>query len=132
MTSVTGSDRKLATGAALVAGFLVGLVVILGYVATQTDDDLRQRTLRWMAALVAVVAVVAVANAVAARALVDRPSWGSVTGRAGVVVGLAVAVACLFLPRPGAYLALQILCALLTAWTAVFGLAVLRAADSKR
>jgi hypothetical protein len=131
MTTVTGSDRKLATGAALVAGLLVAVVVILGFVATQTDDDLRQRTLRWMAALVAVVAVVAVANAVAARALVDRPAWGSVTGRAGVVVGLAVAVASLLLPRPGAYVALQILCALLTAWTAVFGLAVLRAADSK-
>jgi len=131
MTSVTGSDRKLATGAALVAGLLVAVVVILGFVATQTDDDLRQRTLRWMAALVAVVAVVAIANAVAARALVDRPAWGSVTGRAGVVVGLAVAVASLLLPRPGAYVALQILCALLTAWTAVFGLAVLRAADSK-
>ncbi len=81
MTSVTGSDRKLATGAALVAGFLVGLVVILGYVATQTDDDLRQRTLRWMAALVAVVAVVAVANAVAARALVDRCRGPAPTSR---------------------------------------------------
>lgn len=123
------SERALLIALGGGAVLLGALIAITLAARSGTSDADRQSTFAWMAVLLTIEVAVQVAMLVAFLRVRKNARPARQLGGVGFLVSVVVAVAALVLPRPGAYLGLQLLVCLLAAFLAPYALAVSKTAE---
>ncbi|WP_109510035.1 hypothetical protein [Nocardioides speluncae] len=123
------SERALLIALGGGAVLLAVLVAVTLVARSGTSDSDRRSTFAWMAVLLIIEIAVQVTMLAAFLRVRTNARPARQLGGIGFLVGVVVAVAALVVPRPGAYIGIQLLVCLLAAFLAPYALAISKTAE---